>query len=608
MRMVPTLYTTKGKPAVLKKVRAETQHVMPPLKGLSQATKFTPTDNETAVYLSNFNVEEDCISCRAGYIKTATRGTAPVWCLIPWYGVPNSLAAASNGELWNAQNGSRLKGGFSSNDWHWTSFSNLGEYDYTVMVNGADGVWSWNGSLNDDLYGDIAVTNLTSANPAVVTVAAGDLAKFSVGQIVAVSGATGPGTVKANGYRTVTAKGASTITLSVDTTGGTTQTSGVKINPTSGIMKEPIVEPITEPWVSVQTFNCVVAHMNRLIFTDKSNLAFYYLPIQQKSGEVKVFPLNAVFRRGGSIRAMYTWTIDGGAGLNDMLVLFSSNGECVIYSGTDPATNFKLEGIFRFDAPMSKHAIAQYGGELYVQISTGLVPMSTMLRAETERLGQSEKSVTTMFFKNSVQFRSDQGWQVFLNPSSGRMFCNIPQGAPNRYRQFIRHMPKAIWSIYDNLPARCWSWLDPNVYFADDSGNVYEMHPAHRSDDNKPILVDVLMAWNNFKTPLWKQFTGIKTYMTSDGAPQPIIDIKTEFDFSAGYNTPNVDDEPPGAEWDIATWDVDYWAAGDRAVTVFNGVAGKGCVGAIRLTTKVFDASFSVNGWEVVYEKGSWIL
>ena len=86
----------------------------------------------------------------------------------------------------------------------------------------------------------------------------------------------------------------------------------------------------------------------------QANLAVYYLPLQQKSGEVKQLPLNAVFRRGGHIRAMYTWTIDGGAGMDDKLVIFSTNGECVIYSRHRPRHRLQLVGIFRFDSPMSQ--------------------------------------------------------------------------------------------------------------------------------------------------------------------------------------------------------------------------------------------------------------
>ena len=90
--------------------------------------------------------------------------------------------------------------------------------------------------------------------------------------------------------------------------------------------------------------------------------------------------------------------------------------------------DFKLVGIFRFDSPMSKHSVVNYGGDLYVLISTGLVPMSTMIRAETEQLGQP--TTTSSRCSQALQHRYEPGWQTFLNPSSGRLFCNIPQGRP----------------------------------------------------------------------------------------------------------------------------------------------------------------------------------
>ena len=603
MRMLANHYAAKAVPMMAKKQRLEVEHVLAPLDGLSLATTQAIGGLHTATILTNFVVEDDCIKCRAGYRKTATRGTQPVWCLIPWHGTPNTMAAASNGELWDAQNGNRIKGGFTSNNWHWTSFSNLGEYDYTVMVNGADGVWSWNGSLTDDIYGEIPGTNLTSANPAVVTVGAGDIGKFAIDQIVYVSGAVGPGVVKANGYRKITLITGNNLTLNVDTSGGATQATGVKLNPTTGIIKEDIT-CATETWVSPNTFQIVTAHMNRLFFADNSNLAIYYLPLQQKSGVVKVFPLNAMFRRGGSIRAMYTWTVDGGAGMDDHLVIFSSNGECVIYKGTDPDTNFSLVGIYRFDSPMSKHSVAQYGGELYVLISTGLVPLSSMLRAESDRLGQSERSVTSLFLNNAIAYRSDQGWQAFLNPSSGRMFCNMPQGAPNRYRQMVRHMPKSVWTTWSGVPARCWNWLDPFVYFGDDSGNVYEMHPMHLSDGGNGIRVDVQMAWNNFKTASDKHFKGVTTYYASDGDVHPTIDVKVSYDSTTPQNTPDIGDTAEGADWNIADWNTASWATGERELSFWNGVKSLGHVGAVRMTAVLTNSSFKIRGWDVEFEKG----
>jgi hypothetical protein len=165
-------------------------------------------------------------------------------------------------------------------------------------------------------------------------------------------------------------------------------------------------------------------------------------------------------------------------------------------------------------------------------------------------------------------------------------------------------MPKDVWTTFEDVPARCWGWLDPYVYFGDDSGNVYQMHPVHFNDDGKPIRVDVQMAWNDFKTPARKHFNVLQTYLTSDGIPRPSIDVKVDYDYSPAVNTPDLSSTSDGAEWDTATWDEAEWATGDRAWTLWNGVNPLGHVGAIRLTALVQSGSFIVNGFDLVFESG----
>ena len=138
MRMLPTRYMTQAKPVQIKKQVAQLQHVQAPLKGLSLDAKLTAGDPLLAPILDNFIVEEDRITCRAGTKLMMTHPDGkPIFCLVPHYGAPGQLAAATNGKLANISTGASIKEGFASDDWHWTSFSNLSDTDYTVMVNGA---------------------------------------------------------------------------------------------------------------------------------------------------------------------------------------------------------------------------------------------------------------------------------------------------------------------------------------------------------------------------------------------------------------------------------------------------------------------------------------
>jgi len=518
MRMLPSRYLNP-RPSLAKRSRASVGHVSAPLKGLSLSSKLIPGDPLTATILDNWVIVENAIVARPGTLLQYTdpAGQA-IESFVPFYGNPNKLAYASAGKL-VLTNGSVLHTGFLGNDWSWSSFSNLGTAAFTVMVNGIDGVWSWDGAA--------AVT-----------------------------------------HETVTA-------------------------------------PATATWVAPAQFNVVISHMNRLWFADSSNLAVYYLPVQQKSGEVKVLPLNAVFRRGGHVVALATWTLDGGAGMDDHLVIFSSNGECVVYTGLDPDSDFQLVGIYRFDSPMSKHCVVNYGGELYVLISTGLVPMSTLMRAESEQLGISDRNVFSAFNAVAQSYRAFAGWSAMADPSSGRIICNLPKGGTNAYGQMVRFMPNPVWASWSKVPSRCWGWVDNRLYFGTDDGRIMQMDPSYLSDNGSAIRVDVQPAWSTFKSVAIKQFKMVLPYLQSDGVPAPYVDIRVDYDMSDPLNQPDVTLGAPGATWDVATWDVDGWAQDVTTKNNWSGVSAIGRVGAPRLVALISNCKFSLTGWDVLFEQGA---
>lgn len=607
MRMMASRYQ-QPKPVQIKRQVANVKHVSAPLKGLSLSSKLVPGDPLTATVLDNWVVEENQVKSRAGtLLRYADAAARPVETLVPFYGQPSKLAAATNGQL-RLFDGTLVQGGFTGNDWSWTSFSNLSAVDYTIMVNGRDGVWSWDGADTSTDPAPVAVTSLSNANPAVVTVAAADIGKFSNGMLVTIAGADS-GHAAANGPHAIGSVGAPANTftlLGVDTSAATgAQTTGVTADPAStGVVKEALTVPPSAPWVVPDQFNIVLAHMNRLWFADSSNLMLYYLPVQQKSGQLAVLPLSAVFKRGGSIRAMYTWTTEGGVNLNDQLVIFSTNGEAAIYGGVDPATDFQLSGLFRFDSPMSKHSVIAYGGELYCLISTGLVPMSTLMRAESEQLGQQDRNVFSAFFDTALNHRDAPGWQVLLNPSSGRMIANLPQGGTT-YSQMVRFMPNPVWATWSGMPSRCWGWVNNRLFMGADDGKVYEMHPAFLNDNGQPIRVDVQPAWSNYGTPASKQFKMVLPYLQSDGEPHPYLDMRVDYDMRPATNQPDVSFGSTGAVWDLADWDTATWAGSMQGHNNWTGVTGNGRVGAPRLTALIKDCQLSLTGWDVLFETGS---
>jgi len=607
MRMMPSRYLTKAQPVLAKKkVAGQIQHLQAPLKGLSLSSQLVLGDPLKAPILDNWVVEEDKIRVRPGTFLRQTI-TGPISTIIPYYGIPDDYALASGSKIYSSD-GVVIANAMTRDDWAWTSFSNLGDREYTVLCNGADGVWSWDGGNTAD-PATVAVTSLSNTNPVKCTVAAGDIGKFSNGQTVVIAGATGALAV-CNGPHVIGSVGtpANTFTLvGVNgTAAGAPQTSGVTADPPGSLGKEAVTAPPAEGWIVPNLFDKTLSHMNRLWFADSANLAVYYLPVQQKAGVVSYLPLNAIFRRGGHIVAIHNWTLDGGGGMDDTLAIFSSNGECAIYGGTDPdADDFSLVGIFKFDSPMSKNSVMNFGGDIYALVSTGLIPMSSMLRAEGEQLGsKADKDVYTAFLDVSRVHATEFGWGVMLDYRTGAAICNLPLGG-GKYKQMVRFMPNPIWSSWSNLNARCWQWVNGRSLYGTDTGKLYEVNKDYLNDAGEPITADVQFAWSLFKTPAYKSFRMVLPYVITDGTPRPLVEIRCDYDLTPPQNWPDISLNDLGAAWDVATWDVDYWVSRSQSIGEWQGVSGGGHVGAPRLRITIKDCTFSLAAIDVLFEAGA---
>lgn len=533
-----------------RKSTSHVAHMSAPLKGLSRFAQLNESDPLLASILTNFVVQQDRITLRPGYFRmNATLVPSPISTLIPYYGANPTFIAAAGPGLYNS-GGTRIgTHSYGSDNWSWTSFANLSNTKYTVMVNGIDGVITWDGT--------------NASLPAMAAeIRAGHPTDFA-------------------GLPDVDPRGLRNVTAEIDTHELPTTFDATKLDK-------------------------VVAHQNRLWFANSQDLAVYYLPLQVTTGTMSVLPLNAYFRRGGYVRAIYTWTLDGGAGLNAMLVVFSSNGEAAIYQGIDPGAtdgSWRLVGVYRFDAPMAPGSVSNYGGELYVLISTGLVPMSTLLKAEQDNLGTSDQNIIQEFSDVSNAFRYAFGWGVIINSQTNHAICNLPVGN-GQYEQLVRFMPNPIWSKWVNVPSRCWGWIDNRAYFGSEDGRICRTGFDYLNDDGDSIDVDVRFAWSSFKSVAKKQFKLIRLYMMTDSVPDLFVDVEVDYQTSVPTDRPDPTFASTAAEWNLATWDVDGWAIDAVPRQDWQGITGLGRVGAPRIRASFSGSTFAITGADIIYEEG----
>src|SRR3990167_6560161 len=165
----------------------------------------------------------------------------------------------------------------------------------------------------------------------------------------------------------------------------------------------------------VDTATClnVNLHKNRLWFVQEASLDAWYMPTSAIGGTATKFSLNAVAQLGGSLVGMWTWTIDAGYGVDDMAVLVTTEGEVLVYAGTDPASaaTWQLVGVWHIGSPLGNRCGFKYAGDLLLVTQDGVQPLSAALQSSrlNPRVSLTDK-IQKAVSDAAANYGSNFGW------------------------------------------------------------------------------------------------------------------------------------------------------------------------------------------------------
>lgn len=326
-------------------------------------------------------------------------------------------------------------------------------------------------------------------------------------------------------------------------------------------------------------------HQRRIWFGEEDSLTAWYLDVNSIYGTATQFSLAGITKLGGYIMAMGTWTRDAGDGQDDVAVFITSEGEAIVYSGTDPssASTWVLVGVFRIGRPIGRRCMIKAGGDLVIVTQDGFIPMSAALtrdRSQTEIIAlsaQINKAVNDAVRDQGSTF----GWQPFIYPKGTMFIFNIPQGS-SVYNQFVFNTITGAPCKFKGINAVCWGLIGNAAYFGGTDGKVY-LFDTGTSDDGNNIDWDVLQAFSYFDSPARnKAFKLVEPIFQSDGNPSVAIDLNTDFQIKTFTGVTSTSNTSAGL-WGVAKWGVGVWGAADQIYRGWRGVRGSGRSAAIRL-------------------------
>lgn len=348
-------------------------------------------------------------------------------------------------------------------------------------------------------------------------------------------------------------------------------------------------------------------HQRRHWFGEKDSLSAWYLPVNSIGGTAVEFSLAGIAKLGGFIMAMGTWTRDAGDGMDDVAVFITSEGEAIVYSGTDPASasTWSLIGVFRIGKPIGRRCMMKAGSDLIIITQDGFVPCSrilTMDRSQARLVSLSDQISKAV--NDAVRTRKDLfGWQPILYPKGIQMVFNIPITASTS-EQYVFNTITGAPCKFTGQNAACWGLLNDNLFFGTHDGRVMQADNG-KSDDGANIAADALQAFSYFRSPQQRKiFKMVEPIFSSDGNPNAAVEINTDFN----VNSPTATAQSASvnsALWGISKWGIGLWGTAGQIYRGWRGVRGVGRAASVRVRINTNSAQPSWISTNYIYSKGS---
>ena len=552
-----------------------------------------------AVQMVNFFPTPTDVTLRKGYSKHSTGITGAVLSLMN-YSSPTTtkLFAATATTIWDASTSTATQSLTGNTDGKWVhSMLTTAGGSFMPAVNGVDPMIVYDGSI----WSRSATTSTAQTISSITRGGTGNLTAtmttavahgLVTGNTITVASAV---PAEFNGTYRVTVTGATTLTYTMATApsgdASTVGTYTVKYFVTG---------------LNSNTFAYVNLFKERLYFVQKNSLSFWYLPVDSINGAVTEFPLGGIFKKGGYLQAMGTWTIDAGYGVDDLAAFVTSNGEVAVYKGSDPSdpNDWALVGIWAIGQTFARKCVFKYGGDILLLTEDGLVPLSAGL--QSTRLDPRVNITDKIFYAISQAadlYAQNYGWQMNYFAKVNMLIVNIPVTGGSE--QYVMHNITKSWSKFTNLNANCWELSGDDMYFGANGfvGKFYDTY----ADAGTNIRGFVQQAYSYFESRgQLKRFTLVRPILQTDnGLPSVLCGLSV--DFETVDLTSQISFNPSilqTGEWDLDTWDNANWGGGLVTTKIWQGVTGLGYAGSVSLNVVSQGIEFHWASTDYVMERG----
>lgn len=358
--------------------------------------------------------------------------------------------------------------------------------------------------------------------------------------------------------------------------------------------------------VTTTTLVNVLLFKHRLWFIQKDTLKAWYLPTDAIGGAASAFDLSAVATKGGYLVDMIAWTVDAGYGVDDNLVFITSEGEVIVYRGTDPASTatWAAMGVWQLGAPVGTRCLLKYGGDCLVLTYDGLLPLAQALQSSRldPRVALTDK-IQSVVSESTTTYGSTFGWELFYYPKQNAVWINVPVSTSTQ-QQYVMNQITGAWCNFTGWAANCWALFNDEPYFGGPGGIVYKAWTLTYTDVSSNIQAIGIQAFNYFdQRGVLKYWTRARPNILTTGTPA--IAIGLAVDFNLNQTPASITYSPTSyAVWDTAVWDGGIWGQGLTLNNGWQGVTGIGYCAGVIFQSASMGVEIQWASTDVVYQTG----
>jgi hypothetical protein len=290
--------------------------------------------------------------------------------------------------------------------------------------------------------------------------------------------------------------------------------------------------------------------------------------------------------------ATESWTLDSGYGPDDRFLAFSSEGELIVYQGTDPsnAATWALQGLFYVGKPLGRRCFVRMGSDICVLTVNGIISVTKLLNSTIAQRSVSLSDKIGNYLSEVVAaYGNNFGWQTIVYPEMHMLLINVPITDEISW-QFVMNTDTGAWCRFVDQSASCWTYFNGSLYFSLGS-NTYKAWTG-ANDNGNAIDFRVKTA---FQKPLRGRNTQVRLVrpiFTATATLAVAISLDSDYSDSIDTNQTTTFAQNIGI-WDTAIWDEAVWSA-NLTVSQWRTVAHKpGRVFALRMRLSLKDVSMA---------------